>query len=334
MTHRPRTPASDQRARQIEAARRLLDLDPSSFLGFPWPDLHRIVRGIAPGKFWMLAGQSGIAGKTTFLTNLTLEWVKGGTSVYYVPLETPVDEIWMRLACLHLGVPVGDVLTGDAQNWPDWEAHKSRIDWQLAEWSARQDLGELPFWVHPADRADGGVVDEATMEASMVGADVLILDHVDHIVGDPMRGDYGVSRDVVASLDAARKRDPSLRLLVATQLNQDAVKGDPLAKILPPLESHIKMGSHKREVVDGMLGLYRPLRQGTTGEQLKAVRRRELDPMTLIEPGQMGVEVMKHRHRGDLTGHQAVLAFERNGRVTNLPEKDRYGTSYDDLRKL
>ena len=330
----PRTPASDARGRQIDGARELLELDTSSFLHFPWPDLDRIIRGIAPGKFWMLAGQSGIAGKTTFLTNLTLQWVARGTSVYYVPLETPVEEIWLRLACLALGVSVGDVLTGDITATEDWPRMKARIDAQLATWDAKQSVGELPFWVHPADRADAGVIQEATLEASMLGADVLILDHVDHIVGDPMRGDYGVSRDVVAALDTARKADPALRLLVATQLNQDAVKGDPLAKVLPPLESHIKMGSHKREVVDGMLGLYRPLRQGTTGEQLKQVRRRELDPLTLVEPGQMGVEVMKHRQRGDLLGRQAVLAVERNGQIGDLPERDRYGTSYDDVKRI
>lgn len=168
----------------------------------------------------------------------------------------------------------------------------------------------------------------------MLGADVLILDHVDHIAGDPARGEYGVSRDVVMALDTARKADPSLRLLVATQLNQDAIKGDPLAKVLTPLESHIKMGGHKREVVDGMLGLYRPLRQGTTGEQLKQVRRRELDPLLLVEPGQMGLEVMKHRARGDLTGRQAVLAVEPSGRIVDLPERDRYGTDYDSLKAL
>lgn len=330
----PRTPATNARGGQIVAAQALLTLDTENFVHFPWQDLDAIIRGIAPGKFWMLAGYSGIGGKTTLLTNLTLEWVNRGTSVYFLPLETPAEEVWLRLACLSLGVPVGDVLTGDCIRWPDWHQVQERIHWRLSEWWAQQEQGTLPFWVHPADRADAGVIEEATLEASMLGADVLILDHVDHIAGDPLRGEYGVSRDVVMALDNARKADPSLRLLVATQLNQDAIKGDPLAKVLTPLESHIKMGGHKREVVDGMLGLYRPLRQGTTGEQLKQVRRRELDPLLLVEPGQMGIEVMKHRARGDLTGRQAVLAVEQSGRIVDLPERDRYGTSYDDLKAL
>jgi len=330
----PRTPATNARGGQIQSAQELLTLDTSQYLHFPWGDLDGIIRGIAPGKFWMLAGYSGVGGKTTFLTNLTLSWVNAGTSVYFVPLETPPDEVWLRLACLSLGIAVGDVLTGDSTHWPDWYDQRERIHWRLAEWNAAQAEGALPFWVHPADRADAGVIEEATMEASMLGADVLILDHVDHIAGDPARGEYGVSRDVMTSLDTARKRDPSLRLLVATQLNQDAVKGDPLAKVLPPLESHIKMGGHKREVVDGMLGLYRPLRRGTTGDQLKQVRQRSLDPMMLVEPGQMGIEVMKHRARGDLLGRQAVLAVEASGRIADLPERDRYGTGYDDLKRV
>lgn len=330
----PRTPATNARGDQIRAAQELLTLDTSNFLHFPWNDLDHIIRGIAPGKFWMLAGYSGIGGKTTLLTNLTLEWVKRGTSVYFLPLETPVDEVWMRLACLALDIPVGDVLTGDAQKLPGWYDVKERIHWKLGEWWAMQDQGTLPFWVHPATHSDAGVIEEATLEASMLGADVLILDHIDHIAGDGMQNDYTVSREAVAALDRARKADTNLRLLVATQLNQDMVKGDPLAKVLTPLESHIKMGGHKREVVDGMLGLYRPLRQGTTGEQLKQVRRRELDPLLLVEPGQMGIEVMKHRAMGKLTGRQAVLAVEPSGRIVDLPERDRYGTDYDSLKAL
>lgn len=330
----PRTPATNARGGQIQAAQELLTLDTSNYLHFPWGDLDSIVRGIAPGKFWLLAGYSGIGGKTTFLTNLTLRWVTSGTSVYFVPLETPSEEIWLRLACLSLGVPVGDVLTGDCTRWLDWYDVKERIHWRLAEWWAQQEQGTLPFWVHPADRADAGVVEEATLEASMLGADVLVLDHMDHIVGDPARGEYGVSRDVTTALDTSRKRDPSLRILASTQLNQDMVKGDPLAKVMPPLEGHIKMGGHKREVVDGVLSLYRPLRQSVTADQLKQVRRRELDPMLIVEPGQMGVEVSKHRQRGDLLGRQAVLAVEQSGRIVDLPERDRYATDYDSLKAL
>ena len=324
----PRTPARDSAARQYDAAQQLLQHDTADFLHFPWPDLDNIVRGIAPGKLWMLAGYSGIGGKTTFLTNLALYWVKQGVSVYFLPLETPPEEVLLRMVCLELGIPVGDVLTGDCLTWHDWQEQERRIHWKLAEWRNAQDEGTLPLYIHPADRIDAGVVAEACIEASMLNADVLILDHVDHLSGDPARGEYGVSLDVMRSLDHARKVDPGLRLLIATQLNQDMVKGDPLAKILPPLESHIKGGGHKREVADGVLSLYRPMRAGTTEEQLKQVRSRRLDPMLIVEPETMGIEVGKHRARGDLLGRQAVLRVKQNGQIEHLPERDRYSTSY------
>jgi len=53
-----------------------------------------------------------------------------------------------------------------------------------------------------------------------------------------------------------------------------------------------------------------------------------------VGPGQMGIEVMKHRARGDLLGRQAVLAVEASGRIADLPERDRYGTGYDDLKRV
>lgn len=330
----PRTPASDGGSAQIADAKLLLEHDASAFLHFPWPDLDNVVRGIAPGKMWLVAGYSGIGGKTTLLTNLARIWARNGTVVYYLPLETPAPEIWLRVACLELGIPVGDVLTGDCLSWPEWPEIERRIRLQLSEWDLARMQGTFPFYVHPADRADAGVIQEACLEASMLNADVLILDHVDHLSGDPSRGEHGVSVDVMRALDHGRKADPGLRMLIATQLNQDMVKGDPLAKILPPLEAHIKGGGHKREVADGVLSLYRPMRQGTTSEQLKAVRRRESDPMLLVEPGTMGIEVSKHRARGDLLGRQCVLSVAGNGQIHHLPERDRYGTGYDDTRRI
>lgn len=327
----PSTPAQDARHAQMQAARDSLNATSADFLHFPWPDLDGIVRGIAPGSCWFLAGFSGVAGKTTFLTSLALEWVSQDTSVYYVPLETPPSEIWVRLACLTLGVSPGMVQSGDAQLLPDWDLLRASIDRQVAMW---QDFDDVPLWVHPADRADEAMIGEAAVEASMLNADVFILDHIDHLHGDTNSNDYSQSLAVTRRLDKIRKDDPSIRLLIATQLNQDAIKNDPLAKILPPLESHIKFGAHKREIADGMLGLYRPLRKGTTSDQLKAVRRRESDPMLLVEPGQMGVEIMKHRARGEMLGRQCVLGVDATGRVQHLPERDRYGTSYDDLRKV
>lgn len=324
----PKTPAFDARAAQMLEARTNLSLRREDFLHFPWEDLDGIVKGIAPGKLWLLAGYSGIAGKTTFLTSLTLDWVASGVTVYYVPLETPPFEIWQRLACMKLGYSPGHLRSGVLQSLPDWPRIESRIDAQIVLWSNDPGFG---LYVHPADRADGDIVQESAREAGMLNADVFILDHMDHLRGDHARGDYGMSVDVTRSLDQVRKDDPSLRLLIATQLNNDSVKGDPLAKILPPLESHIKMGSHKREIADGQLGLYRPMRRGVTRDELKAVRMREKDPMLLVEPGQMGVEVMKHRDLGDMLGRQCVLGVSETGRVCHLPERDRYKTGYEDL---
>ena len=327
----PSAPARDARYEQMQAARASLGMRPEDFLHFPWEDLDNIIRGIAPGSLWFLAGFSGVAGKTTFLTSLALEWVQRGTSVYYVPLETPPAEIWLRLACLSLGIAPGMVQTGDAMRLPDWPRIESAIDLCISQW--QMDEG-FPIWVHPADRADEAMIGEAAHEASMLNADVFVLDHIDHLHGDASSNDYSQSLAVTRRLDRIRKEDPRIALLIATQLNQDAIKNDPLAKILPPLESHIKFGAHKREVADGMLGLYRPLRQGTTSDQLKAVRRRERDPMLLVEPGQMGVEVMKHRARGEMLGRQCVLGVDSGGRVRHLPERDRYGTSYDDVKRI
>ncbi|HEX2779563.1 MAG TPA: hypothetical protein VHM30_08700, partial [Gemmatimonadaceae bacterium] len=117
-----------------------------------------------------------------------------------------------------------------------------------------------------------------------------------------------------------------LQILATSQLNNGAVKGDPLALHRPPLPDFVKMGGHKREVCVWMLGLYRPLRiAGVSTEEMKAVRNGTLELSTLLEPNCMGVSLMKHRYYGNREGQKSFLRVE-HGRISEFPERDRYST--------
>ncbi len=82
------------------------------------------------------------------------------------------------------------------------------------------------------------------------------------------------------------------------------------------------MGSHKRQIASGMLGLYRPLRQGLEPEVMRDFQRNLIEPGDVCEPHTMGVVLMKHRLFGGLEGKRVFLGLER-GKVVELAEHDR-----------
>jgi hypothetical protein len=116
-----------------------------------------------------------------------------------------------------------------------------------------------------------------------------------------------------------------IRCLVATQFNNDALKGNRAGRYLPPQPGHVFMGGHKRQIASGMLGLYRPLKRGLDPEIMRDFQRGELEPSDVCEPNTMGIVCMKHRLFGKYEGRRVYLGVER-GKVIEIPEQDRPNT--------
>lgn len=68
-----------------------------------YPSLDKIIGGYAPGKLIMLAGDTG-DGKSTVVSNLCYNAIKGGIKPFVVPLEMSADQMLLALAGIELGV--------------------------------------------------------------------------------------------------------------------------------------------------------------------------------------------------------------------------------------
>jgi hypothetical protein len=302
---------------QTEQAIRLLDRTPSDFLRMPWDSLDGIVSGMAAGDIWFLGGFSG-DGKTTALTSAVDCWYEAGKRIYYLGLESRPKVLKTHWACKRLGLDAGQVLSGDALHWLNWPERKR----ELAAMIRSLDEGHTAAQVHfsPVEFVDGEALRRAMRNAREFGADVLIVDHIDHIEGHH-GSPYEVSRDVCMTL-LRQAQAFELRCLVATQFNNEAVRGNRIGRYLPPQPSHVFMGGHKRQIASGMLGLYRPLKQNLSPETMKDFQRSILEPIDVCEPNTMGVVCMKHRLFGSHEGRRVYLGLER-GRVVDLPEADQ-----------
>jgi hypothetical protein len=322
---------------QVAEASVDLERGADAYLRLPYPTLDAVVGGLAPGDIWFVAAFSG-RGKTTLLTSIVDEYIAAGKRVYLMGLESRPKEIRTHLACRELTrrwyasggndgsrIDGGDVLSGalvDRDDWPKTrKLLKHTIDQQL-ETDIRQRLV-----VDGARFVNEAGLRTSCKRAKYLDADLVVIDHIDHIGGES--GGAASFEESVracnATLDAAQQH--GLRMLVATQLNNQGAKSDPLATFRPPQPHHVYLGPQKRMVATGMLGLYRPLKADLTPDELKAIREDRIDYASALEAGVMGVAVMKHRKQGRHEGKRVTLGVE-HGRVCELAERDRWTTGH------
>lgn len=306
---------------QALAARDALLRPADAYLHLPYPALDQLAGGIAPGDVWFVAAFSG-NGKTSLLMSLVLRLLQAGRTVFYMGLESRPHILRTHLACARLGYDVGEVLSGAAKSWSSWEAVRAELVTDIEQQRGLRDGYRFLVSGQSAIEADG--LAAALRDAALSRADVVVIDHIDHLqIGEGSI--YDQSRRVTHTL-LHLAHEYQLRLLIATQLNNEAARGDRLAVYQPPQPQHVYMGAHKRMIATGMLGLFRPLRQGLSREELAAVRGGAAEPHTILEPHTMGVVCMKHRYYGAREGRRVMLRVER-GRVEDLPERDLYSTA-------
>jgi KaiC/GvpD/RAD55 family RecA-like ATPase len=289
----------------------------TDFLHFPWAALSDVVGGIGPGEVWFVGAYSG-HGKTTFLTSALDCWFEQGKGVYYMGLESQPHVLRTHWACKRLGLDAGEVLSGGLNKRVDGQFIRAQIIRELKS----QCEGERPEQIYfsPKQFVDANGLEAAGREANALSSDVLIIDHVDHLQGTG-RSLYDQSvASIKRLLHIAQKYE--LRVLAATQFNNEMIRGNRLGLHSAPTPNVVYMGNHKRQVATGMLGLYRPLRfAGLTADESKAFAKGNLEPQKVIEPNIMAVSVMKHRLHGNREGKRVYLRVE-HGKVTDLPESE------------
>lgn len=305
---------------QVTDALADLDRPAEAYLHFPWPALDGVVGGMPAGDIWFLAGFSG-QGKTTFISSVVDAWYEEGRRIYWLGLESRGKTLRTHWACKRLGIDAGEVLTGKLKHMPNWAATREAVRAEIMSQMHGDKLTRV--YISPVEFMGLDELERAADEACEMRADVVIIDHIDHIGGGDGTQLHSESVRVNQRL-LSIAQDAGLTFLVATQLNNDAVRHDRLAAYQPPQPHHVYMGSHKRMIASGMLGICRTLRVGGSDpERTKLVRDGTLEPHEILEPNTMLVTVMKHRNNGAMEGKRCLLGVH-NGRVRELdPEHAR-----------
>lgn len=318
-------------ADQVVDAMLMLDRREEVFTRWPFPDLDALTGPLAPGDVWFLCAASG-GGKTTMVCSTIVRWQRAGRKVYVMPLETKAKAFRVYLACMEAGVHPGDVLSGEYLRYPNAKAVRDMLRDTFADQAKPPFVDQVMVSEQRAITLKG--LETGLREAKAFGADVVIVDHIDHIEGGEGANTWS---DAKAISDGALRmaQDNDMLLLFTSQLNTSVSKGDYLAKYMPPRRDHVLFGALKENVCTGMIGLFRPIRKPHAGETkdeyadaIKAARTGlgAGSVTDVLEPNTMGVVAMKLRNYGAREGQKVHLWVE-HGRVHPMREADRYSTA-------
>lgn len=313
-----------QQREQVGATRDRLRLGVRDFQRMPWPSLDAVWGGLAPGGVHFVCANSG-GGKTSFLLSLMCRVHAQGGRVYYAGLESEPHTLRMQWACRILGYNPGDILTGEYLRFAHAAEMRAKLDVEIARQESDPEFRRVRFAPHLT--VDQAAMVEICVEAHHFGADLLVIDHIDHITADG--SPYVASRRTTDALLKLAQRH-QLRPIVASQLNNDGLSNDPLRNHRPVRQEQIKMGGHKREIAETMWGIYRPLRikrlnadgqerGGVSEGERKAVLDGSAEIASILEPNCMAFNCLKHRAYGNREGRRVYLGFD-HGDVVEAPE--------------
>lgn len=321
----PTVLASDQ----VVEAQNYLDRHPDLSLRWPYPDLDQLTGPMNAGEVWFVCAISA-GGKTTFVTSTISQWERLGKRIYVMPLETRPRAFRTYLACIACGIHPGDALSGNLRTLPDGDRKRDAIKQALSDQVKSPFVDRVMVSEQRAINVAG--LKTGLKEAAAFGADVVIVDHIDHIAGGEGTNLFAESKAVN---DAALRmaQDNDLLLVFTSQLNLTISRNpDHLAKYSPPRVHDIFLPSIKLQNATGMIGLFRKIRERRPDEVpeqytdlLKRARKGEIAPTEVLDRHVMGVNALKLRNYGARDGERTFLGFDR-GQVVPLQEKDRYTT--------
>lgn len=224
--------------RTVSKARMIADVLPDvidvaengsgEMLSTGWPDIDRIIGGVAPGRLIVVGARPGV-GKSLFGTNLALTVAhKHHHAVFLASLEMPEREVGQRLLACHAKVSLTGLQSGRVPE-REWD--------QIARKQA--EIEALPIAI---DDAPGQTI--ASIRASVRNFQrqredlaVIVVDYLQLVRSQERRSNRA---EEVAEISRGLKvlaRETGACVVAMAQLNREAAKGDAIPRLTDLRES-------------------------------------------------------------------------------------------------
>jgi replicative DNA helicase len=311
-THSATTQAAERAAQVREEFLWALYADANGSIPWPWEEMDRKYGALMPGDVHVIVARTNV-GKTTVVLNVVDSLIEREIPVHFLPFETPPFKLTRLLAAIRLQINPVYV----ARN--EW--HKLPAGAQDAVRQEGMALLSPPnsyvlSWAPQGSMNPAQVLMELERAADC-GVRVVVIDHLHRIELEGKNGEAEMRRLVRALKDKAEKLE--LVLLNPAQANRG--ERDPLRRHLPPVDTDIRGAGAVEEEADGVLGLYMPLREDVTPEEMAAVRRGLAKIKPLVRKNTAGIRFLKHRIDGSMVGEDVFLEYD-HGRLREFPLRD------------
>lgn len=301
---------------QVGEALAFLDLNADAFLRYPFTALDRALGGLAPGRPHWFAAHTG-TGKSSLVNTLAKHWgIVEHKRCAIAGLEAAANELRTMLACRVLGIDHGELFKGNLQRLSGWADLRAVLKAEIAR-QRTDDAYTEHFRFSPFERLTADNTRAICEQAAEWGADVLFIDHVDHMDTTHNGGrERAESLAIVQVLNALTK-SYGLRAIVTSQTNREGKAANPMRDHYPLGGEMIRHGDHKMQEAGAFCGLRRPIKRDVTTDELSDARRDRSKIPGILAPNTMAVNVMKDRY-GHAAGDDIWLGFWR-GEVCDDP---------------
>jgi replicative DNA helicase len=289
--------------------------DPSTAIPWPWESLDRLYGSLMPGDVHIVVARTN-TGKTTFILNLVMQLAERHYPIRVLPFETPPQKLLRTLAAIRLGYDPRHVLRDKWDLLPAeaFDAIQTDIVHKLTAQPLCYDL----TWAPQGTMTPENVYIELE-QAADAGARVVIIDHLNRIELPGRQPEHVEARRLMRGLkDRAEKLE--LHLVIPAQAHRGEGR-DPLRRHMPPIDTDIRWGGSVEEEADGILGLYMPLKEDISPDELKRARAQLVPVKSLVRPNTTGIRVIKHRIDGGVVGEDVFLTYN-HGRLSEGPLRD------------
>lgn len=304
----------------------LNNLPDEALIHWPWQAVNELAGPLVPGRLTYIAAFPG-NGKTTFLTHCLHYWLSTGKSVLYLPLEADPGEVYVRLACLELGISADEALSFRlrmrAANG-DERAAQQLVDLNdlYQKMRFRHDLLER-LHIVPVQTLSLSAFHKALSVAQLRESSLVVVDHVDHVEHDEYESGPEIAlSNRLQSMALQAAKHLAIPMCLATQLNSGRTGGDRLAHYRPPLTDWLYNKGKKEQMAANILGLSRVMDPNADPALLSDVRSGRADVTKVVLPDRMGVTGMKLRYGGAAKEKTAQLAYQ-HGELHDLAAVDQ-----------
>ena len=296
---------------QIREALQDLEVSHDRFAQPPWRRLADATGPLFPGSVWVVGARFG-QGKTTFLLHWFSALFREQRPVLYIATETPPRRLRRQLAAMHCDLDKRSVLRNQ------WGNCSPVLSAEEAKDAVIQDIKQQDSWgdygaIFHAPVLDRGSLNDATRVARGLGAQIVLLDHVNEFRTGP---DSARELGQLASDMVRMAEQLKACVIVAQQVTPwGRDHANPLTEFTQPPLSALRGSQGFAQVAQVVLMLHRARRADATAEDIRLVAIGQKQARDLIEPGIMCCSVLKDRD-GDMAGRTVRLRVHRTGWIS------------------